>query len=290
MIYPSFSQAIADTREAIRRKASIIHTERWQGVDISDKPEMATHELLHHSIHVDMVRMMFNSEGSLRGNFVGVLQQDIKPNMPWAEDHFAERVCGEPINPGVQWAKWPWGNNATKFLEEGKFNHNYMERYWPKWADYAADPTATAEDYKAWVKKAGPLAPNEGIRYEYGDLDDVVNLLCSDPFTRQAYFPVWFPEDTGGGNKRAPCSLGYHFIMRNGKMDVTYYIRSCDYLRHFRDDIYLTARLAFWVIEQCKLKSDRWQDVTPGEFLMHITSLHLFRNDYQQVFGPQPGA
>jgi len=112
----------------------------------------------------------------------------------------------------------------------------------------------------------------------------VVKLLVSDPYTRQAYLPVWFPEDTGGGSKRAPCTIGYHFLMRDGRLDVNYHIRSCDYVRHFRDDLYLTARLLLWVIDRCRTMDERWMDVLPGKFLMQIGSLHVFRNDYQMLF------
>ena len=112
----------------------------------------------------------------------------------------------------------------------------------------------------------------------------LVNLLLVDPYTRQAYLPVWFPEDTGGGDKRAPCSLGYQFIMRADQLHCSYFIRSCDYLRHFRDDIYLTVRLQQWVLTQCQLKDSDWSRVKMGTFTMHITSLHLFRNDYLNMF------
>ncbi len=39
-----------------------------------------------------------------------------------------------------------------------------------------------------------PLA-NRGIRYRYADLHDVIDTLNKDPLTRQAYIPIWFPED-----------------------------------------------------------------------------------------------
>lgn len=266
ILYPNFIGAIADTATALRTRSHIVHTDKWQGVDISKKPEMATHELLHHSINVRL-----NGIEDL-----DTYRLDIEPNLPWADDHFLERVGGAPINPGVEWANWPYGNSAKNFLDaDGKFNHNYMERYWPKYAGF--------EEY---VAKDGEmtLVPHRGVRYEYGDLDDVVTLLSRDPTTRQAFLPVWFPEDTGGRNGRAPCTLGYHFIMREGELDVTYYIRSCDYVRHFRDDIYLTVRLLLWVLEKARAINPAWNDVKPGRFIMHITSLHLFRNDFATAF------
>jgi len=275
LVYPTFTSAIADTRARLQKNSRVVHTERWQGVNISSKPEMATHELLHHSIQVRMVEYGFDLER---------YQRDIRPNLPWADDHFLERVCGEPINPGIQWANWPYGHSAARFLDDqGKFNHNYMERYWPKYANFVHPPSRTPDDFRK-IREMSNFPANSGIRYEYGDLRDVVKLLRDDPLTRQAYLPVWFPEDTGGGDKRAPCTLGYHFIMRDGRLDVTYYIRSCDYLRHFRDDIYLTVRLALWVIEECRRDSAIWEDVVPGIFVMHITSLHLFKNDFVNVY------
>lgn len=286
MRYQTFTQAIADTKYALEKRSKIVHPNKWQGKDVSQSPEMATHELLHHSIRVNMGGMRVPSTAI--GGTLGTLQQDINPNLPWADNHFEERVCGAPINPGVQWAHWPFGLSAQKFLDdEGKFNHNYMERYWPKQAGGKNYPTATPEQFWDLHKNyegRGTDYSMRGIRYEYGDLDDVVNLLCGDPLTRQAYLPVWFPEDTGGGDKRAPCTLGYHFIMRDSRLDITYYIRSCDYLRHFRDDIYLTVRLLLWVLDRCRERSNLWDDITPGDFLMHVTSLHIFRNDYRQLF------
>src|SRR5690606_15120654 len=108
------------------QNAKKVHSARWQGVDISKKPEMATFEALHVSFAVNMTTYGFNMEA---------VAEDVKPNMPWAEDHFLERVCGHPINPGTQWKKWPYGQSAAKFLEGGRFNHNYMERYWPRYAN-----------------------------------------------------------------------------------------------------------------------------------------------------------
>ena len=245
-----------------------IETGRWQGLDISDKPEMQMHEVMYYDFKV-----------ALQTENLEPYRQDIKPNLPWADDHFKERVCGYPINPGVEWANWGNSDSAETFLEQGKFNHNYMERYWPRHAGYVTSPTGVANDYEV---KHLPHLVHQGIRHEYGDLEGVVRHLAKHPLTRQAYLPVWFPEDTGDVHEdRKPCTLGYHFMMRNGKLNIVYDIRSCDYVRHFRDDIYLTVRLLLWVLEECRTYNPEiWMNVVPGTFIMHISSLHMFRNDY----------
>jgi len=146
-----------------------------------------------------------------------------------------------------------------------------MERYLPRTAGRTEDGSLKGKPIPSIV----PMN-NYGIRHEFGDLGDLVELLKDDPSTRQAYLPVWFPEDTGlDKSERKPCSLGYHFIIRNGQLDITYYIRSCDFYRHLRDDIYLTVRLGLWILEQCG-----FDDIRMGRFNMHITSLHMFVGDY----------
>lgn len=275
-IYPNYEVAIDELTKLFKIGARKVHTKHWQGVDVSAKPEMATYELLHPSFHVQI--------NGYDGDMEAV-QSHVKANQPWATDHFRERVCGYPINPGVEWANWPFGKSASTFLDErGKFNHNYMERYWPKYAHDWQEATKTSEEWTE-LFHIGNSGINKGIHYKYGDLGDVVQLLAHDPLTRQAYLPVWFPEDTGGGDKRAPCTLGYHFIMRNGYLDVTYYIRSCDFVRHFRDDVFLTHALVSWVWSHCRaLNPDVWNNVELGRFVMHITSLHVFANDWNILF------
>lgn len=273
LLYNTFAEAILQAEHLLHYRSSLVHSAKWQGIDIANKPEMATYEVAHISFGVNMGAMRVPSTAV--GATLGTLADDIKPNLPWADDHFLERVCGEPLNPGVEWQNWPYNKSAATFLDKsGKFNHNYMERYWPKHAGYDVPFDGIKE-----------LFIRQGIRYPYGDLNDVVDLLVLDPYTRQAYLPVWFPEDTGGGSKRAPCTIGYHFLMRDGKLDINYEIRSCDFVRHFRDDLYLTARLLLWVIDQCRKQDSKWDDVTPGKFYMQIGSLHVFRNDYQMLFG-----
>lgn len=284
-VYTSFSEAITQASHWLQHRSKVVHSERWQGSEIANKPEMAMHEVTHCSFAVDLYGLL---KGHKSPPFE-TLARDIQPNLPWADDHFLERISGAPMNPGTEWANWPYGKSAAQFLENGKFNHNYMERYWPKHAGMVDEPTGTGEEFTEKLTEHddifGPVSPRRGIRYEYGDLNDVLDLLQKDPFTRQAYLPIWFPEDTGGGAKRAPCTIGYHFTMRENKLDISYHIRSCDFVRHFRDDLYLTARLQLWVIDQLAQRDDRWKTVGPGKFIMQIGSLHCFRNDYLMLYG-----
>lgn len=265
MIFQNFTMARKDLLSQFGR-APTVHAQRWQGVNVSSRPEANMVELLHPEVRVPL-----SSED------LDHYREDIKPNLPWADKHFDERVCGAPINPGVEWANWPWGTSAADHLEaDGKFNHNYMERYWPRFAGLVDEPTLLKKDYVA-----PKVPPHSGIRYEYGDLNDIVDMLRDEPDTRQAYLPIFFPEDTGMRNPtRKPCTLGYHFILRHGYFHVTYYMRSCDFYRHWADDCYLTIRLHLWILNKLRYADpEMWGSVKLGFYIMHITSLHMFTND-----------
>jgi hypothetical protein len=271
--YRTFHQAQRNLEARFRAYAKKIHTKKWQGQDIALRPDMVSWELLNETISVDL----FGNDD------LKVWQQDIKPNLPWADDHFLERVSGAPLNPGTQWRNWPWASSADKHRKDEMFNHTYMERLWPRHAGQSLKPSKTPEEFRQgreyWLLNDVKDEPNFGIRGEYGDLGTLVDKLAHEPDTRQAYIPLYFPEDTGLEG-RMPCTLGYQFIMRDGVLHIYYPMRSCDFVRHWGDDCYLAVRLLLWMIEQCRERNPAdWKNVKPGTFTMHCTSLHVFAND-----------
>lgn len=268
----SFEQLIHRLRTQFLT-APLVHAPNWQSTTAPDP--MA--ELFNQSFSLDLFCTPTRE----------FLAEAIRPNLPWADNHFdQERVSGEPINPGETWKQWPYAHSAARHLREDGdpdevaiYDHSYAERYWPKMANRSTGGHLT-DELRAEV-------PPMGIRFPIGDLEDVVKVLVADPLTRQAYLPIWFPEDIAAARlgKRVPCTLGYHLIRRtagNGKdyLHLVYPMRSCDFVRHFRDDVYLTILLQLWVLEQCRLVDPQgWNDVDLGTFRMHITSLHMFKLD-----------
>lgn len=257
-------EAVATDIRARLLKAPAVPVASWQSV----KAPQPMPEILNYSFTLDLPSTLKTEH----------YQEAFRPNLPWADNHFVkERISGEPINPGTTWRQWPYARSADTHRREGEvdpqFDHSYAERYWPKHAGLTPDGR---------VPVAFEAPKRQGIRFAYGDLGDLVNLLIKDPLTRQAYLPVWFPEDLGAAveSKRVPCTLGYHFIRREDRLHCIYPMRSCDFVRHFRDDVYLTVRLLLWILSVLQFR-DRpsWGAVTPGTFTMHITSLHMFESD-----------
>ena len=244
-----------------------VRTEKWQGVAAN----LDTREAFDVNICVDLHGV----------EDLDHWRRDVLPNLPWADDHFLERVGGEPLNPGEQWKVWPWGLSANKFRAGERFNHTYMERLWPKYARRTPDgklpeaPKGSLRKYPAVDPR-----PKYGVAWHYGDLQDLVELLAHQPHTRQAWIPLFHPEDTGvGDGGRKMCSLGYQVLVRDGQASLWYPLRSCDLRRHYNDDAYLALRMLLWVIDRCRERDGRWGKVVPGKLAMHMTSLHVFETD-----------
>lgn len=160
-------------------------------------------------------------------------------NPQWAEEEFKERTCGQPLNPGSAWRlrKEYWARFLNRF---GRFDYAYPER----------------------------ITPN---------LHHVINALKIDPYTRRAFLPIlWSTDSADDFNRRFPCSIGYHFLYRQGALSMTYYLRSSDFGEHFNYDIYLANRLQAYVAKETGLK--------PGYFCHVIGSLHIFQHEVAGVF------
>ena len=174
--------------------------------------------------------------------------KEADPMLPWANIHFEERVGGLPLNPPPSHRLWLRGNE--EYMSGDKFSHSYPERFWSK-------------------------NLHSGIRFPIGDLETLIHLLKDQPDTRQAYLPIYFPEDISAAliGERIPCTLGFHFIVRDGRLDLFYPMRSCDVIRHMHNDLYMANRLALYVKEQANL------EVKLGNIHFVATSLHCFTND-----------
>jgi thymidylate synthase len=241
-IMGTISDNIKQAQFRLRQFGIVRPNDKWQGIKV-DHP-------LREVFNQYLVMSIPSTERELA--------EQTKADLPWAEDHFRERICGYPLNPGDQYKNWPYYkrmDNDEKFRQEGEgfqFSHSYMERFWPK-------------------------NLMTSIRYQIGDLEDFIIKFRDNPHGRQHYFSIWHPEDQSPGDRRLPCTLGYYFQIIEGKLVCTYHIRSCDIYRHFHNDIYMAGRLMHWV----KARLSDILHIEVGDLHMWIGSLHCFDGEEQ---------
>ena len=162
---------------------------------------------------------------------------------PWADAEFEERInpAGN-INPGEAWKlrEDVW----TEYLHDGKMAYTYNER----------------------------------IMFN-NQLNKIIKRLKEDRDSRQLWLSIWNPAidpDKLGGISRVPCSLGYNFQFRDGKLNMHYVMRSCDFNTHFINDVYLAIKLLEYVAKECGMEV--------GSFTHTMFSLHVYRMDISNVF------
>lgn len=172
-----------------------------------------------------------------------IYDQDSKP---WAKAELRERVGMKPVNPGEAYLerKHLW----EEFLNEfNKFDYTYAERFNHK-----------------------------------GNFERLIDLLKMDPDTRQGILPVFSLDDpfNAGGIKRIPCSMYYSFLIRkdaNGEsmLHINYHQRSCDFVAHFGNDVWLAFKIMEYVAGRLNIK--------PGYLTHTIDSLHTYKRDWLKL-------
>lgn len=160
----------------------------------------------------------------------------LKGNHRWIHDEFIERIFPTvPMNPGTAYQVWP--DRWVQFLRDGKFAYTYGERW-------------------SW------------------QLPYVIDELARRPTSRQAIMTMYDAHQdimNWGGRDRVPCSISYQFLIRDGKLDLIYNERSCDFMKFFVSDVAITCMLLMHVANIL--------NVGFGKFVHNIGSLHAFAGD-----------
>lgn len=238
-IYINAEEMIEETKRDLAEMGIVVRPATMQDKYIKGNPDYETRELQNYSYCLLEAKSQ---------DIPGVIQ-------PWADAEFLERVTdpflrapdgelSEPhfLNPGKAWElrKEVW----TEYLHEGKMAYTYNELIWNN-----------------------------------DQVTKIINRLKEDPDSRQLWISLWNPEkdpDFLGGVSRVPCSLGYGLQVRDGKLNLHYVMRSCDFATHFRNDVYLAIKFLEWVAEKT--------GYPVGSFTHTIFSLHVYNKDVEGVF------
>lgn len=99
-------------------------------------------------------------------------------------------------------------------------------------------------------------------------LDRTRQLLQQDPDSRQAVIQLYDPQRDTRGHRDVPCTLGYRFYLRRGRLHMHTTMRSQDLWLGFPYDIFTNT-----LIQELLAG---WLGAELGEYHHHIDSLHLY--------------
>jgi thymidylate synthase len=97
----------------------------------------------------------------------------------------------------------------------------------------------------------------------------IVERLREDPDTRQAVITLWDPEfDAHGGKKDHPCTSLFNFRIRDGKLNMSTFMRSNDAIHGWTFDL-----IQFSMLMQSIASS---LQVGVGTYSHHVGSFHIY--------------
>tara|TARA_A100001037_G_scaffold306306_1_gene350590 strand:- start:2596 stop:3309 length:714 start_codon:yes stop_codon:yes gene_type:complete len=175
---------------------------------------------------------------------------------------------------------WQWG---LKNLDGDYLKEELHERL-----TTGANPgNAYKNDEEYWsqfLHDSGEFAYSYPERLE-GNVEAITRHLIKNPESRQLWVPIWWNHEdhvNRDEGHRVPCSLGYHFMMRNYKLHMHYVMRSCDFYKHWAKDVILAIAYGDAIIQA--LKNSVKEPVELGSFSHTIFSLHGFAKDMKGIF------
>ncbi len=240
-IYLDTVEAIKDIGRELKKCSTEVWTQTMQNKDISKDDRFSTHELQAFEF------MVIN--GDDKDKMPGVTKE-------WADAEFKERVSKDFVNPG----------EAYKLRED-------------VWSEFLVEQYAELEQESRELKFKEPkfkfdYTYNDRIMYQ---LQPVIDELKIRPESRQAIIELHNNKIDlkSFGTKRIPCSMFYHYMLRDGKLDVIYVMRSSDFATHFQNDIYLAIELRNYIASRI--------GVPPGKFIMFVSSLHIYKKDFDTL-------
>lgn len=175
-------------------------------------------------------------------------------------------------------------DNLYDFIKYKKNNENFQ-----KWIENEAIERLNGlgnpgEAWKFYKEFWGKYLRNEKFSYTYTErigeqIDYVIEELFQNHTSRQVVLTIYDRHQdlmNWRGLDRVPCSLSYHFLIRNNKLNLIYSQRSCDFVNFFQADVYFAIHMQMYIADILELKC--------GNFTHFINSLHVFKKDIKEVF------
>ena len=209
---------------------------------IKEKTLGAAYEVLTHKLM---------NEGEDTGTTFELLNTVIEIEKPSIKDihlpfrNISKRYLMRELN-------WYWtGNNDVNYIGE-------VAKMWYKISD---DGHTSNSAYGYIVHK----------KYNKDQLMEIYELLKNDPSSRKAVLSIIDPRLDKKKTKDLQCTIGLQFIIRNGKLHMTVFMRSNDIYFGLPYDAIYFMTIQNWLSNKL--------DVEIGTYTHHAVSMHMYKRD-----------
>jgi thymidylate synthase len=157
------------------------------------------------------------------------------------------------------------GNSSRDFLDKVGLNH--LEEG-DCGANYSFQWRYSGQKYEncktEYIKKT-----------QYDQINNIINLLKTDPFSRRIFLSAWNPQDLDK-TVLPPCHVSAQFYVDNEKgLSCHMYQRSCDIFLGLPFNIFSYTVLTYILAKKCDLK--------PKRLIISLGDSHLYTNHINQI-------
>lgn len=107
----------------------------------------------------------------------------------------------------------------------------------------------------------------------------VLQKLVDEPDTRQAIITLWKPNF---GSKDVPCTVCLQFLIRNGRLDLSVYMRSSDIWLGLPYDVFTFSMIGWWITLNLRHIWDS-RSLEVGRLNITAGSQHLYEQNKTRV-------
>lgn len=111
---------------------------------------------------------------------------------------------------------------------------------------------------------------------EYNQFVNLYHRLKENPNSKRAVIDIFTPYDTAPDRQDAPCTTMYHFLHRDGKLNMTVFMRSWDFFGGFKS---YDSMLNSFILQGVS----SWLGMKPGNLSFYANSLHYYNRDRPQL-------
>lgn len=158
------------------------------------------------------------------------------------------------------------------------WSKSYAEREWAWYLSGDRSVSKLKQYAPIWDKMHnGDNIVNSNYGYQWnrnGQLDNVIEILRSNPLSRQAFITIHDGKEHSEHEYDTPCTLSIGFIIEEGLLCMNVLMRSNDLWYGFCNDQYCFSKLMIHIAKELKLDL--------GWYYHYATDMHLYSKHFDK--------
>jgi len=209
--------------------------------------------IVEHGVDFDNTRALFN---------VGFLIKD--PH--WCHSITNRNGVKRDFNLKYAKAEWQWYLSGDRNINKLGELYGKVPKIWQRMAD--VNGNVNSNYGWQWQRRPHSTATS---------LDRVINMLKSNPKTRQAAISIYDSKEIRYYENDTPCTYAIQFTILNDKLNMCVTMRSNDLWYGFCNDQYCFSMLQQLVADKLS--------IPVGTYYHFAHNLHLYNNIIDKVYG-----